>query len=198
MRSWERGSADHAVPILKRILAALRGHFSNAEIRIRADAGFCSPKVFDFLDTQPHLRYAIGIGKNPILKGKIEPKMERVRGQADRSGTSCRVYGSFRYARNLVPKAAHHLQGRSDQPCGWNQVRGCAGSDSDPAPHQDRRPGCCIRAARTQSRRQVRFNHPRPSRIFGPVRCYVRARSSSTVFFRRKTSSTKARGGRSG
>ena len=86
------------VPLLKRLLGEIRTFFPNVEIRVRTDAGFASPKTFDFLDAQHNVSYAIGIAKNSILRGLCDTEMKKVRARSGSSGRTEKEYGSFRYA----------------------------------------------------------------------------------------------------
>lgn len=56
-----------AVAILDRLLARRRPAFKDSRFRVRLDAGFAAPDVFDFLDEEPKLEYAVAMPKNKVL-----------------------------------------------------------------------------------------------------------------------------------
>jgi hypothetical protein len=87
-----------AVGIMRRILERIRSAFPKARIRVRLDGGFAGPELLDFLDAQPDVDYAVGMGKNPVLNRLAEPEMEQARELSEASGKTEHVYGEGRYA----------------------------------------------------------------------------------------------------
>ena len=65
---------------------------------MRTDAGFAGPKTFDFLDSQPNVKYAVGMAKNAVPFLVSEPEMELVREESDSSGKTEKEYGECVYA----------------------------------------------------------------------------------------------------
>ncbi len=64
--------------ILKRLLPRLRKAFPKARIRIRLDAGFAGPELYEFFEAQ-RLEYVVCMAQNPVLKRFAEPLMVPVR-----------------------------------------------------------------------------------------------------------------------
>ncbi len=87
-----------AIGILRRILERVREAFPKARIRVRLDGGFACPEVFDFLDEQPDVDYAVGMGKNAVLNRLAEPQMQQARELSEQSGETAHVYGESPYA----------------------------------------------------------------------------------------------------
>lgn len=64
--------------ILKRLLPRLRKAFPKARIRIRLDAGFVGPELYEFFEAQ-RLEYVVCMAQNPVLKRFAEPLMVPIR-----------------------------------------------------------------------------------------------------------------------
>ncbi len=64
--------------LLKRLLPRLRKAFRKAKIRIRLDAGFTGPELYDFFEAE-RLEYVVCMGKNPVLQRFAEPVMAPLR-----------------------------------------------------------------------------------------------------------------------
>ena len=87
-----------ALGILRRTLARLRDAFPRARIFVRLDAGFAGPEIFEFLDDQPRVDYAVAMAKNKVLERRAHRLMGRARRLSRESGQSERVFGECRYA----------------------------------------------------------------------------------------------------
>jgi len=100
------------IPILRRLIEYLRVAFPKARLRVRLDAGFASPKIFDFLDAEPRLDYVVGMPKNAVLLRRTRSSMAQARRLAKQSGGTEHVYDECTYAakswsvpRRIVVKA---------------------------------------------------------------------------------------------
>jgi len=89
--------------VLARLLPRLRTAFPKARFRVRLDAGFAAPEVFDFLDAQGDVDYAVGIGKNNILLRRAGKHMAQARRLSRASETTEHVYGETLYATKTWP-----------------------------------------------------------------------------------------------
>lgn len=78
------------------VIERVSERFPEAELTLRADAGFALPEVFEYLDDH-QVRYAIGMGSNGRLKKSAEPGMQIARALSEDSGDSQRVYVDKQY-----------------------------------------------------------------------------------------------------
>lgn len=92
-----------AVGVLRRLIKRLRNAFPKARIRVRLDAGFAAPEVFDFLDEQPRVDYVVAMAKNAVLKRRAQRLMGTARRLSRESDQTERVYGECRYGAGTWP-----------------------------------------------------------------------------------------------
>ena len=85
-----------AIAILKRIIKKLRINFPKAKIRARLDGGYGTPEILEYLESE-HIKYAIAIGRNAVLKEIAEPLMEKARWDSFYSGNTEHHYGECQY-----------------------------------------------------------------------------------------------------
>jgi hypothetical protein len=78
LRPGNKGAASHIVPIMKRVVEAIRQAVgTDVEIEIRADSGFATPKLYEFCEDEPNkLQYVIGLSRNSRLQKVIDPLLE--------------------------------------------------------------------------------------------------------------------------
>lgn len=82
--------------ILKRLLPRLKRAFPKARIRIRLDAGFSGPELYEFFEAE-RMEYVVCMSKNKTLRGFAEPLMQRVRESMAAGNEPAPVYGETRY-----------------------------------------------------------------------------------------------------
>lgn len=78
--------------------------FPRARFRVRLDAGFAAPEIFDFLDEQGDVEYAVAMGKNSILLRRVGKHMARARRLSKASGQTEHVYSETLYATKSWPR----------------------------------------------------------------------------------------------
>lgn len=83
--------------ILKRLLPRLRKAFPKATIRIRLDAGFTGPELYEFFETE-RLEYVVCMGRNPVLKRCAEPLMVPLREALEAGEKLSPRFGECRYS----------------------------------------------------------------------------------------------------
>jgi hypothetical protein len=98
LRSGNSPDKMGALGILRRTLERLRDEFPRARIFVRMDAGFAAPEIFEFLDEQPRVDYAVAMAKNKVLERRARRLMGRARRLSRESGQSERVFGECQYA----------------------------------------------------------------------------------------------------
>jgi len=93
------GTATKAgvLPLLRRAVAEIRCAFPGAVIRVRMDAGFAGPEVFDFLESE-RLEYLVAMAGNSVLEGLSKPVMQKARRAFAAEEKTVQVFGETRYA----------------------------------------------------------------------------------------------------
>ncbi len=97
--------------MLKRLLPRLRKAFPKAKIRIRLDAGFTGPELYEFFEAE-RLEYVVCMGKNNVLLRFAEPLMVPLREALEagedlipRFGECLYAAGSWKHERRVIIKA---------------------------------------------------------------------------------------------
>lgn len=96
LRSGKAAAKAGCLGVLKRLVPRLRRAFPKARIRIRLDAGFAGPELYEFFEAEG-LDYIVGLAKNDGLLRLAEPAMEVVRADAE-AGIETICYAEARYA----------------------------------------------------------------------------------------------------
>lgn len=105
--------ASHGVlPVLKRIVAAIRARWPKVTLELRADSGFAIPAIYDYCETH-HITYTIGIATNARLEQAVaELQRDAERQSAEHGGGKVRLLGetayqagSWDHPRRVVMKA---------------------------------------------------------------------------------------------
>ncbi|MFQ5584802.1 MAG: IS1380 family transposase [Calditrichia bacterium] len=88
----------HVYPMLNHIIKVIRERFPNVKIIIRADAGFSSPRFYDYLDSIEDLVYYVGVPSNEVLKKETISLTEKVQRAYDEFEGTQKEYTEFSYA----------------------------------------------------------------------------------------------------
>jgi hypothetical protein len=96
LRSGNSGPQAGAITVLKRLLPMLRRDFPRTQIYFRADAGFASHQIFNFLDAEG-LRYAVSMGANSRLKQLSSDWMQIVRHMVGEHGKKVTIHRETTY-----------------------------------------------------------------------------------------------------
>jgi hypothetical protein len=91
-------AASHAriIPLLLRIVPRLQREFPRVRIKLRADAGFATPLLYEFCEFFG-IQYAIGIGSNSRLQSESQRLQHRLARRYRRTGEPQRSFSSFLY-----------------------------------------------------------------------------------------------------
>ncbi len=102
LRPGNKGAASHIVPILKRVVEAIRqGVGTDVEIEIRADSGFATPRLYEFCEGEENqLQYVIGLSRNPRLQRVVEPLLDSTRERFVEREEKQRQFDEFLYRAN--------------------------------------------------------------------------------------------------
>jgi len=101
-----RGTAsahEGTVVELERMLPRLREAFPEAPIGFRADAGFASPKLINFLEEQG-ISYLVGIPHHQWFRPLTASLRRRAQARYDRTGDPVRMFSSFHYRARSWPR----------------------------------------------------------------------------------------------
>ncbi len=85
-----------AVSLLQRLLPTLRRAFRGARLRVRLDAGFATPAVFDFLEAAA-VEYVVAMAGNPVLARHAEPYVAPLRPVVTTTHATATTYGEAAY-----------------------------------------------------------------------------------------------------
>jgi hypothetical protein len=97
LRAGNSVAKDGCLGILKRLLPRLRKAFPKARLRIRLDAGFTGPELYEFFEAQ-RLEYVVCMGKNKVLQRLAEPLMVPLREALEAGEDLTPRFGECRYA----------------------------------------------------------------------------------------------------
>lgn len=96
LRPGNAVSSVGAVGILKRLLPQLHEKFPGARNRVRMDAGFASPQVFDWLEKNK-LEYLVAMQGNSVLLRLAAPYLREAKKLSKASGKSEKVFAEAMY-----------------------------------------------------------------------------------------------------
>jgi Transposase DDE domain group 1 len=117
LRPSDRDPASVVSALIKRLLAPLRRAWPRTKIIVRADSGFCRPRVLKRLERWG-VSYIIGLQKNSRLKQQVELAELALAEQYVAKQTKQRMFGEFEYAadtwdkpRRVIARLEHGEQG---------------------------------------------------------------------------------------
>ena len=96
LRSGSAVAKVGCLSLLRRLLPRLRKAFPKAKIRIRLDAGFTGPELYEFFEAE-HLEYVVCMGKNSVLLRFAEPLMAPLREALQAGEDIIPSFGECRY-----------------------------------------------------------------------------------------------------
>jgi hypothetical protein len=96
LRSGSAVAKTGCLSMLKRLLPRLRKAFPKAKIRIRLDAGFTGPELYEFFEAE-HMEYVVCMGKNSVLLRFAEPLMAPLREALQAGEDLIPRFGECRY-----------------------------------------------------------------------------------------------------
>jgi len=117
LRPSDRDPASVVSALIKRLVAPLRRAWPKTKIIVRADSGFCRPRVLQRLERWG-VSYIIGLQKNARLKQQVEFAELALAEQYGAKQTKQRMFGEFEYAartwdkpRRVIARLEHGEQG---------------------------------------------------------------------------------------
>jgi hypothetical protein len=103
---------------MRRLVRKLKARFPHVRLRVRADGGFCTPRLLDALEQLDRelggVQYVVGLPQNVRLLARSRSWMQQAADEAKATGQTTRRFGTFWYAtrnwshkRRVVVKAEH-------------------------------------------------------------------------------------------
>jgi len=102
LRPGNAAGTGGAVSLLRRLLPKLWGAFPRAQLRVRLDAGYATPEIFDLLETAG-VEYVVAMGTNPVLDRHAEPFLAPLRAVVADTHDTATTYGEAAYQTRSWP-----------------------------------------------------------------------------------------------
>ena len=133
LRPGNASSHASIVPMLLRLVPRLQSAFPGVKIKLRGDAGFAFPLLYQFCEFFG-IEYAIGIPANCVFQRRAEPRQKQLKRRYRRTQVPQRSFSSFRHRarswshqRRICYKAEHSAAGTNLR----FVVTNCAGRASE-------------------------------------------------------------------
>jgi hypothetical protein len=117
LRPGNASSHARIVPMLLRLVPRLQAAFPDISIKLRGDAGFALPLLYEFCDFFA-IQYALGIPANSVFQRRAEPRQKQLKRRHRRTQLPQRSFSSFRHRarswshqRRICYKAEHTAVG---------------------------------------------------------------------------------------
>jgi len=117
LRSGRASSHARIVPMLLRLVPRLQAAFPSVKIKLRGDAGFALPLLYEFCEFFA-IQYALGIPANCVFQRRAQPRQKRLQRRYRRTQVPQRSFSSFRHRarswshqRRICYKAEHTATG---------------------------------------------------------------------------------------
>jgi Transposase DDE domain group 1 len=117
LRPGNASSHARIVPMLLRLVPRLQAAFPEVQIKLRGDAGFAVPLLYEFCEFFG-IQYAFGIPANQVFQRRAEPRQKRLQRRYRRTQLPQRSFSSFRHRarswshqRRICYKAEHSAAG---------------------------------------------------------------------------------------
>jgi len=117
LRPGNASAHARIVPMLLRLVPRLQAAFPGVKIKLRGDAGFAFPLLYEFCEFF-EIEYAIGIPANCVFQQRAEPRQKKLARRYRRTQVPQRSFSSFRHRarswprqRRICYKAEHSAAG---------------------------------------------------------------------------------------
>ena len=117
LRPGNASSHARIVPMLLRLVPRLQSAFPGVKIKLRGDAGFALPLLYEFCEFFG-IEYTLGIPANCVFQRHAEPRQKRLKRRYRRTQLPQRSFSSFRHRagswshqRRICYKAEHTAAG---------------------------------------------------------------------------------------
>jgi len=102
LRPGNAAGTGGAVSLLHRLLPKLWRAFPGARLRVRLDAGFATPEIFDHLEAAG-VEYVVAMGNNAVLARHAEPYVAPLRPVVAMTHDTATTYGEAAYQAGTWP-----------------------------------------------------------------------------------------------
>ena len=133
LRAGNASSHARIVPMLLRLVPRLQAAFPKVKIKLRGDAGFALPLLYEFCEFFG-IQYTLGIPANSVFQRRAEPRQKRLQRRYRRTQLPQRSFSSFRHRarswshqRRICYKAEHTAVGTNLRFVITNCLRSCLG-----------------------------------------------------------------------
>jgi hypothetical protein len=133
LRPGNASSHARIVPMLLRLVPRLQAAFPAVKIKLRGDAGFALPLLYDFCEFF-HIQYALGIPANCVFKSHAERRQKRLKQRYRRTQLPQRGFSSFRHRARSWPRLRRICYKAEHTAAGTNLrfvITNCAGPASE-------------------------------------------------------------------
>ena len=103
LRPGNASSHARIVPMLLRLVPRLEAAFPGVKIKLRGDAGFALPLLYQFCEFF-HIEYAIGIPANCVFQQRAQPLQKQLKRRYRRTQLPQRRFSSFRHRARSWPR----------------------------------------------------------------------------------------------
>jgi len=117
LRPGNASSHARIVPMLLRLVPRLQAAFPNIKIKLRGDAGFALPLLYQFCEFFD-IQYALGIPANQVFQRRAQSRQKQLKRRYRRTQLPQRSFSSFRHRarswshqRRICYKAEHTAAG---------------------------------------------------------------------------------------
>ncbi len=133
LRPGNASSHARILPMLLRLMERLLSAFPGVKIKLRGDAGFAVPLLYEFCEYFG-IQYAIGIPANCVFQRRAEPRQQRLKRRYRRTQLPQRGFSSFRHRARSWPRQRRICYKAEHTAAGTNLrflVTNCAGRASE-------------------------------------------------------------------
>jgi hypothetical protein len=113
LRPGGRDASEGTVEVLKWLVPLLRERWPKVRIIVRADADFARDPILSWCEDN-RVDYAIGLGKNSVLVGKLEPPLVLAKSRHEHTGRRVRVFADLRYRTQRSWSRARRVIGKAE------------------------------------------------------------------------------------
>ena len=124
LRAGNTHAAKLARPMLERIIRKVKARFPECQVVVRADSGFCVPRILRSLERLHEdlgdVDYLLGIARNRVLERTVDEAKAFAREVFEATGKRAKIFTDFFYAagtweweRWVVAKAEHGRLGEN-------------------------------------------------------------------------------------